>query len=169
MTGADLAAAVFSIRDSRESKHVREVDDWLKTVPEYIRLLDCGALSAAQSDQMISQAFGNSLAASVCKLLARKRMMYLWPEFVSELKLLCDREKGILRVQVVSGVPLTPSLHKKLIQALERRTGKTVVLEEQVKPEVLGGISVQAQDLYWDGTLRGQLQQLRDTLKGGIS
>ncbi len=168
MTGAAYAKALFELAGEQEEQNIREADTLLKEHPEYRRMLGCGVLSAKEGDELISEAFGDSLTSAVLKMMARKRQLYLWEDFVSEMQVLLDAHRGILRAKVVTAVPLSNSLHTHLINALEKRTGKTVKLDITEDKSVLGGISIQAEGLYWDGTLREQLKQMQTALKGEI-
>ena len=166
MTGAAYAKALFDLAGDRESDRAAAISEYLTNNPDYQELLDCGALSAKETDELITQAFGESLTSAVLKLMARKRQVYLWSEFATEMERLTDLHNGILQALVKTAVPLSPSLEEGLIGALEQRTGKKIKLNITVEPELLGGISVLADGIYWDGTLREQLQQLQAALKG---
>ena len=168
MTGAAYAKALFKLSGEQEEQNIREADTLLKEHPEYGRMLDCGVLSAKEGDELISEAFGNTLTSSVLKMMARKRQMYLWKEFTAEMKVLLDSHRNMLRAKVVTAVPVSESLQKRLTEVLEKRTGKRVILEINEDKSVLGGISIQADGIYWDGTLREQLQQMQTALKGEI-
>ncbi|MBE7042555.1 MAG: ATP synthase F1 subunit delta [Ruminococcaceae bacterium] len=166
MTGAAYAKALFELAGEQEEQNITAVGTLFQEQPEYRRMLDCGVLTAKEGDELISEAFGDTLTAAVLKMMARKRQLYMWEDFAAEMKVLLDAHRNILRAKVVTAVPLSHSLEERLIQALEKRTGKTVQLEITVDESVLGGISVQADGIYWDGTLREQLQQMQTALKG---
>lgn len=168
MTGAAYAKALFELSGEQEEQNIIAVGTLLKEHPEYRQMLDCGVLSAKEGDRLISEAFGDSLTSAVLKMMARKRQLYLWEDFMAHMNVLLDAHRNILRAKVVTAVPLSDSLQNRLVSALEKRTGKTVTLEITEDKSVLGGISIQADGLYWDGTLREQLQQMQTALKGDI-
>ena len=168
MTGAAYAKALFELAGEQEEQNITAADTILKEYPDYRRMLDCGMLSAKEGDKLISEVFGDSLTSSVLKMMARKRQMYLWEEFATEMKGLLDAHRNILCAKVVTAVPLSEFLQKRLTDALEKRTGKTVKLDITEDKSVLGGISIQAEGLYWDGTLREQLLKMQTALKGEI-
>ena len=168
MTGAAYAKALFELSGEQEEQNMIGADTLLKENPEYRRMLDCGVLSAKEGDRLISKAFGDTLTSSVLKMMARKRQLYLWEDFVVEMRVLLNKHRNILCAKVVTAVPLSDLLQKRLIHALEKRTGKTVTLEITQDKSVIGGISVQAEGIYWDGTLREQLIKMQTALKGEI-
>ncbi len=168
MTGAGYAKALYELSGEQEEQNIAAVGTLLKEHPEYRRMLDCGVLSAKEGDELIAEAFGDTLTSAVLKMMARKRQLYLWEDFAAEMQVLLDAHRNILRAKVVTAVPLSDSLQQRLIDALEKRTGKTVKLEITEDKSVLGGISIQAEGLYWDGTLREQLLKMQTALKGEI-
>jgi F-type H+-transporting ATPase subunit delta len=86
---------------------------------------------------------------------------------VSELRRLIEQIEGIERVEVSVPMPLTGSQRDLLQSALEGQTGKKVVLEEKVEPDVLGGMVVKVGSTVYDGSARTQIQQIRENLEKG--
>ena len=66
--------------------------------------------------------------------------------------------------EVRTAVPLTAAQRKKLVEALNKATGKQVELKVVVDPSVLGGIVAQVGDTVIDGSVRSQLEQLKQAL-----
>ena len=60
---------------------------------------------------------------------------------------------------------LDPTTVAALGQALEQVTGKTIVIEEKVQPELLGGVVVQTGDLVMDASLKTRLGNLGRQLR----
>ena len=66
--------------------------------------------------------------------------------------------------EVRTAVNLTAVQRKKLTAALNQATGKQVELKVVVDPSVLGGIVAQVGDTVIDGSVRSQLEQLKQAL-----
>jgi F-type H+-transporting ATPase subunit delta len=77
---------------------------------------------------------------------------------------LADAHAGRVRAVVTSATPLSPADLERVRKSLERRTKKTVMLEAQVDPNLIGGLVAQVGDLVLDGSVRTQLSTLRDKL-----
>lgn len=76
---------------------------------------------------------------------------------------MADEALGQVRVQVRSAVPLGES--QDLLKAtLEKTLGKKVLLQTQVQPEILGGLSIQVGDRVFDGSLKAQLEHLKQSV-----
>src|SRR5262249_31747368 len=77
---------------------------------------------------------------------------------------LVDEHAGRVRAVLTSARPVDPALEARLKNALEKQSGKTVILEKREDPAILGGLITQLGDLVFDGSVRTQLAQLREQL-----
>ncbi|MGM0576576.1 MAG: ATP synthase F1 subunit delta [Myxococcota bacterium] len=75
-----------------------------------------------------------------------------------------DTMSNRMRTTVVSASPLERADLTRIQAALQRLTGKTVLLEAKVDPELLGGVQVRIGTLVLDGTVRSQLDTMRERL-----
>lgn len=73
-----------------------------------------------------------------------------------------------LHVDVTSAEALDDAQKKALITKLEKSTGKKIEAEFVVEPGIIGGIRVAYDNFVVDGSLKGGLARLRDTLKHDI-
>lgn len=80
---------------------------------------------------------------------------------------LADAAAGLTRAEVRSATELDEAQRERLRRALAARVGGEVELRVRVEPALLGGVVAQVGDLVFDGSLRTQLAQLRDTLIQG--
>jgi len=82
---------------------------------------------------------------------------------------LVDELKGIARANVVSAAALAPETVDKIKSALAKKTGKNVLLDVEEDPGLIGGIVTQIGDLVFDGSIKTQLLNMRESLKRGES
>ena len=117
--------------------------------------------------RIINLAFGGKVGRPVLGLLnivVEKRREALFDEIVAQFDTLVDQQEDRLQVEVTSARRLDESVAAALRSAIEQRTNKTVVLEERVDPEVIGGMKVSVGDRVIDGTVRRSLQDMRRSL-----
>jgi len=88
-------------------------------------------------------------------------------EIVGAYRALVDGEHGRARAEVRSAVALTDREKQELSARLERALGKRIILEERVDDTLLGGFVAQVGSLILDGSLDGQLAQVRQRLARG--
>lgn len=70
-----------------------------------------------------------------------------------------------IHVSVSSSDPLDDKQKKALVAKIEKTTGKRVEADYRVDPNLIGGIKVAYDNFVLDGSLKGGLARLRDTLK----
>jgi F-type H+-transporting ATPase subunit delta len=84
-----------------------------------------------------------------------------------EYERLADEAAGRIRAEVVTASPLDARQTERLRAALSARTGHEVDLEVAVDADLIGGAVAVVGGVVFDGSLRTQLSQLRDTLTRG--
>jgi F-type H+-transporting ATPase subunit delta len=96
-------------------------------------------------------------------LFDRERLPYL-PAIARELRLMVDEKAGRARATVTSARPLASDQTAELQRALEQVSGKKVVLEQKEDPSLLGGVVAQLGDVVFDGSVRTQLERMRERI-----
>ena len=71
---------------------------------------------------------------------------------------------GIVEVGVTTSIEIGQPLRKQLSQALEQLSGKRVQLRFRTDPQILGGVITRVGDTIYDGSVRQQLQQMKERL-----
>jgi F-type H+-transporting ATPase subunit delta len=72
-----------------------------------------------------------------------------------------EAAQGIVPAEITTAAPLDEELRQRATRALERLTGKTVRLAENVEPTLLGGAVTRVGSMVFDGSVRTQLGRLR--------
>lgn len=75
-----------------------------------------------------------------------------------------DAALGFAEAQVTSARPLSEQERGQIESRVATMTGKKVRARYTANPEMLGGVMVQVGSTIYDGTVRGQLQKLREEL-----
>jgi F-type H+-transporting ATPase subunit delta len=81
---------------------------------------------------------------------------------------LLDVRRSVLRISVDSAVAMDESVQKKLVDGLSAKTGKNVIAEFDTNADLIGGMQVMIGDVVYDGSLRSQLEELRERLSTTI-
>lgn len=96
-------------------------------------------------------------------LVARDRI-----DGVSEInrayRRMADDVAGRLQAEVTSTTPLSPEILGRLTQALEKNTGKTIVMTTRLDPELLGGVVAKVGSYIIDGSVRTALARMGQEL-----
>ena len=99
-------------------------------------------------------------------ILDRSRLDYL-PQIVGSYSAFADELSGIVRPTLSSGLPLAESQIGAIKSALEKSTGKKVVLNVQVDPKLIGGVVTMIGGTVYDGSVRTQIDRIEDILQKG--
>ena len=99
-------------------------------------------------------------------LLIDKSRLDELPAIARELAALADDMQNRLRAEVVTAVPISKSVEQNLKSALERLTGKIVILTMREDPEIIGGMVTHIGDTLFDGSIKTQLQRLKENMLG---
>ncbi|MFQ5895110.1 MAG: ATP synthase F1 subunit delta [Nitrospinota bacterium] len=75
-----------------------------------------------------------------------------------------DERRGRVRAEVRAAAELDPGAVARLRERLARLTGKEVILQVARDPQLIGGLVVQMDSTVMDGSVRTQLQVLREKL-----
>jgi F-type H+-transporting ATPase subunit delta len=99
-------------------------------------------------------------------LLERDRLGHL-AGIVNGYRRLLNEAKGRVEAKVVSASALEPSLAERVRAQLQRMSGKDVVMTQQVDPGLLGGMTVELAGKVYDGSIRTQLEKMRQRIARG--
>jgi F-type H+-transporting ATPase subunit delta len=98
-------------------------------------------------------------------LIDRKRIDQL-PGIEMAFREKVDEIRGITRGEVVSAEALDEAEIARVKDALSKISGKQVVVTASVDPGLIGGLVAKVGDMVFDGTIRTQLNQLKESLRG---
>jgi F-type H+-transporting ATPase subunit delta len=96
-------------------------------------------------------------------LLERDRLTYL-PAIVSYYRGVLNAAKGRVEAKVIDAAPLDAVLLDRLRKALHAISGKEVVLHEETEPGLLGGVMVELEGTIYDGSVRTQLEKMKQRI-----
>jgi len=166
------AEALFALaRDHDAIAHVQEelgpAVQAIFASGKLVKVLDHPEIRAERKCEALRRIFGALLSVEVTsflELLVQRGRHQALPEIVSEFRALADAEQGVVRAEVVSAISITSEQAERLQAALGQRTGKRVVLEQRVDPALLAGVLVRVGSEVLDGSARGRLERLRQSL-----
>ena len=134
--------------------------------PGYLTLVQNPALPKEERLGLLDQAFAGThkYVLHLLKLLCERTGLGMTAGCLEQFRALVYAQRGILPVEVISAVPLTPAQREALTQTLSARTGKTIELHSKLDPAVLGGVKLRYEGRELDGTAAGRLDALRRLL-----
>jgi len=97
-------------------------------------------------------------------MLADRERTDALPGIARELRHMVDERLGRVRATVTSAKALTADQEKRIKSALEKQTGKQVLIEKREDATLIGGIVTQIGDMVWDGSVKQQLEEMKETI-----
>ena len=138
----------------------------LDSSPELRQFLVAEEIADARKTQVLLELTegGSELMRNLLRLLVDKgresELGGVYRAFVA----LVEEAQGIVHVEVVTAVPLTPALQQTLKTKIESSLKKTVELTMTVDKEILGGLRLRIGDRVADASVRHRLERLREVL-----
>lgn len=153
---------------AKVAQDVDAVVAMMKASPELAMVSGRNSLTDA-SRQSLMEAVSKamSLSAPVSKmlvLLAQSGKLNLWPDLAAAYQQRLLAHQNVVRAEVKSAVPLSPEKTRALEESLSQVTGKKVELSVSVDPDLLGGVVATIGSTVYDGSVRTQLQRMRQEL-----
>lgn len=142
-------------------------------------------LSAVGTDGRMSAALGNpgltpqrraELLLEVCgddisdagknlvHLLAVNHRLGLFEDIFAAFQSLKSEHQKTVKVEVISAFPLENAQIEKLAAKLEQTLDRKVDIDVSVDRNLIGGVLIRAGDKVIDGTIRGRLQRLAESM-----
>jgi len=166
------AQAAFDIARERD-----ELDRWagdlqaiadLAAQPGVLDVLDSSRVPSDAKVRLLRAGLTDlsPLATNLAHLLVEKGRIALAEQVRAEYQRLLDEHRGVAQATVITAVSLSEDERRAVVQRLQEVTGRQIVLETQVDPEILGGLVARIGDRVIDGSTRGRLLALRQSLMG---
>jgi len=159
------AKATDTITQVRDD--LRKVAHALETTPALRALLGQPLVTEGRKKEMLARTVGGAVSPmtlALLNLMVDKRRVNLIDTVQAEFDRMVLDYQNIAHATATTAVPLTPEQTLALERSLEQRTGKDIELETNVDPAVIGGVLVRIGDMVLDGTVRGNLERLREQL-----
>lgn len=151
---------------------VREELDALESVTEatakLIPFLADPVVPPEKRRQVLVQALDaikvSELTRRFCLFLLEKNRIRALHDIVRAYDELCDERNKIIRAKVVSARPLAAEESAEFERILIEKTGKKVLVEFAEDPALIGGVKVHVGSLVYDGSIRGELERVEETM-----
>ncbi len=101
-------------------------------------------------------------------ILVETRKIKLLDEIAAAYSVLEDEASGRLRVVVESPAELDSALIDAVKEKLHASTGKEVLVSTRTNPELLGGLVIRMENTILDGSLRTQLENMKEIILEGV-
>ena len=170
------AGAIFDIGMKQNT-----LDRTLEDVQEIAKLFSIRKLAyllrepnipAERKETAIRQELASKVlptSLNLALLVVQRELVDLMPNIARELNQLVLDHKNEAKAEVTTATQLDETTQSQVQRALERMTGKKIMLETRVQPNILGGVVARVGDQLIDGSVERRLKLLQQQLLTGVS
>jgi len=166
------ALALYQIAENNDKveKYIEDLKEINKLIQENTELKDVikhPQISTEQKKKTFISIFkgqvDEELLTFLLILIEKDRILFLKEKIVQMEKIHLER-MNTLKGLVVTTVPLTEDERISLINTLNKKYQKEIILEEKIDPSILGGIYVRINNDVIDGTIKSKLDELKNII-----
>jgi F-type H+-transporting ATPase subunit delta len=129
-------------------------------------------IPAQRKETAIRQALASKVlptSLNLALLVVQRGLVDLMQNIARELEQLVLDDKNQAIAQVTTAARMDEAQLALVKKALERRTGKTILMQTKVEPDILGGVIARVGDQIIDGSVRYRLTTLQQQLLTGVA
>lgn len=158
------------------SKSLNSLSQTIEKDPKLRDILANPALSSQDRNLVVKtlseQPNVDSTVVNLLKVLAENNRLDIFTKVNSQFTTLTDAYNGLVKGTVITAQPLDSKSFKRIEKALAQSSlvgqGKTLKLENSVKPEIQGGLIVEIADKTVDLSIASKIQKLNKVLDESI-
>jgi len=170
---ADALADVAIAKNQVEQidNEVRIFAEMVKSSPELHDMFASPVVT--QSDKLkvlealIARTKTGQMTANLLRtMLSHYRLQHV-PEVYEQFRREMNERTGLIIAEVTTANQVGAAEQAKLGRTLERMTGKRVEFKFKTDPSLIGGVVTRIGSVVYDGSVRTQLQEIKERLKQG--
>lgn len=143
-----------------------------RETPDFLKLLTTPSIAFEDKQNVLKRVFEGRIQPFLLNflmLITEKGRVGLIFEMREAYKGQYYFENNIAEVCAVTAVPMSDALREKLKNKMQAVTGRQVVLETSVDPEIIGGIVVKVNNEQFDTSLRTRISEIAARLTNTIA
>lgn len=145
-----------------------EVTEAIADVDNFIEFMDNPKITKEKRAAVVKETFGNSDGHlfNLLRILSDKKHMSLIEEIYEEFLSLYDESHNQARVTVESVYKLSTEELDQLGQVFIDKTGyEKLLITNEINEDLIGGVRVLVGSKVYDGSVRNQLESIRNKFK----
>jgi F-type H+-transporting ATPase subunit delta len=119
-------------------------------------------------EALIARARVRPTTANFLQVLLRNQRLADLHEINKRFALELDERSGVVVAQVTTARTVPASVQKSLGESLSNLTGRRVRLQFAVDDDLIGGVTTRIGSTVYDGSIRTQLQQIKQRMAGEV-
>lgn len=168
---AQYAQALLDLANQQQAEPLgQELDQLLQLIqenPTFGLFLRDPAIGENERQQVIERTFRgrvSELTYNLLGVLNRKGRLALLPEIAEEYRQLLDQQLGRIKADVTVAEPLDPAMLEEVRSQISAAFKKHATVVQRIDGSIVGGLVVRVGDKVIDGSIKAQLQAMKDRL-----
>ena len=166
-----LADVIIERGEEREVRNeIAEWDKMLTANTALIEIFSNPTVVYEQKQRVLSELINRTgvgpTTTNFLRVLLRNQRLSDLAQVNAKLSQILDERSGVVSAEVVSARALPAATTEALTSTLGEMTGKKVTLKFGIDESLLGGIVTRIGSTVYDGSVRNQLDRLREELAG---
>ena len=124
---------------------------------QYVQALREALQSTSPSDS-------DKVLDNFVQILAANNDLRMFEEITNEFRKQDLAAKGIKQAVVTSTTPINSANEQAIMDTLNKVVKSKIELDKKIDPSLIGGMVVQVDDLLIDGSVKSNLQELKEQL-----
>ncbi len=135
--------------------------------PQVVQLLSGALIPEKQANLFISLCNDqlDQYGQNLIKIMAENNRLTVLPEVLALFIQYKEDKESTAEVDVISASKLNEHQQEKITSAMAKRLSRKVKLNCRIDKSILAGVIIRSGDLVIDGSVKGRLQRLADTLQ----
>ncbi len=132
-------------------------------VPDLRFTIDNPMLAKSQKESLLVTASGGDISPLTKRFIAlvlaedrESTIHFMAASYVT----LYRKQNNITRGRLITAVPVTPEIERKMRSKVESRTNGTVEFQTEVRPEIIGGYILEYDTYRLDASIQNQLRNI---------
>jgi F-type H+-transporting ATPase subunit delta len=170
------ARAIFSLgqQDGSYVKYGHELDDFVKCYKQHADFRHAlsspvFAMDARKKilNAVLTKGGFSQMTRNFLNLLLDKNRLGSIESINEYYTRLTDEVSNISHAEIITAMPMKKETLDRVVKTFEGLISRTIRAEVTENPDIVGGIIVRIGDTFWDGSIRAQIEGLRESFRRG--
>ncbi|MBQ8003169.1 MAG: ATP synthase F1 subunit delta [Clostridia bacterium] len=135
---------------------------------EYAAIVSSASIPSVEREKLIDEAFGafvHPFVLNFMKLLAQKRLFYIFEDVAKEYEKTYFKNNNIEHASITTAIELDDEKKKSIVERIEKTMGKKIIPSFLVDASILGGIVIETENSNIDASVTGALGSIKRFLR----
>ncbi|MCY6369818.1 F0F1 ATP synthase subunit delta [Clostridium ganghwense] len=145
----------------------KEIIELIKNNEEINKIIKHPEISTSKKKKIFEEIFKgkiyDDLLSFILLLIEKDRILYMEEKF-KEMETIHLKKQNILVANVKTVISLNENERKEMIEKLEVKYNKTIILKEEIDKTLIGGVYIRVGDDVIDGSIKSKFEEIKKSV-----